>query len=93
MPCCGQNREKARMAVTTAVVDTKVPAPKAVQQSAAVPLGRIQKLHYNGMSTVQVRGPQTGRTYVFTRTAPDVPVDRRDAESLMRIGLFRLAAL
>jgi hypothetical protein len=54
-------------------------------------MGRSSKLRYTGMSPVQVRGQQTGRTYSFSRTAPEAEVDRRDLEGLMRIGLFRRA--
>jgi hypothetical protein len=49
------------------------------------------KLHYTGVAAVRVRGPQTGRHYEFSGAAPDGKVDRRDAEGLMRIGLFRRA--
>jgi hypothetical protein len=49
------------------------------------------KLHYTGGAPVRVRGPQTGRTYEFSGAHPNGAVERRDAEGLMRIGLFRRA--
>ena len=49
----------------------------------------MTKLHYTGLAAIRVKGPGTGKTYVFAGAAPDVAVDRRDVEGLMRVGLFR----
>jgi hypothetical protein len=70
---------------------TAVAAVKASAAAAPAPSGPTVKLHYTGVAPVRVRGPQTGRTYEFSGAAPDGKVDRRDAEGLIRIGLFRRA--
>lgn len=76
---------------------TAVPAAqvKRVQpQSLAPPdvaSGATVKLHYTGVAAIRVKGQHTGRMYVFTGAEPDRSVDRRDAVSLMQIGLFRRA--
>jgi hypothetical protein len=99
MSCCGQSRARVAAAAPTKTA-TAVPAAKAALvkpvapksiAAAAAPSGPTMKLHYTGVAPVRVRGPQTGRTYVFSGAAPIGAVDRRDAEGLMRIGLFRRA--
>jgi hypothetical protein len=93
MPCCGQNREKAQAAAAPAPAKTVTAVP-AVKTSASAPppaSGPTAKLHYTGVAAVRVRGPQTGRTYEFSGASPDARVDRRDADGLIRIGLFRRA--
>ena len=96
MSCCGQNREKA--AVAAQPVARVVPATPVNTRQAAAPAtagpastGPTTKLHYSGTARIQVKGPRTGRTYVVSGRAPDVVVDRRDADALMRIGLFQRA--
>jgi hypothetical protein len=76
-------------------METPVPAPAPTPvnvrpvpiQPAAVTSGA--RLQYTGVAPVQVKGPQTGRMYVFSRAAPVASVDRRDINGLLRIGLFR----
>ena len=69
------------------------PAPTPVKarpipiQPAATKAGA--RLQYTGVAPIQVKGPYTGRTYVFSRTAPVASVERRDLTGLLRIGLFR----
>jgi hypothetical protein len=91
MSCCGQNREKARVAAQP--VTRVVPATPVNTRQAAAPktTGPTTKLRYSGTARIQVKGPRTGRTYVVSGRAPDVVVDRRDADALMRIGLFQRA--
>ncbi|MGC1421500.1 MAG: hypothetical protein WA815_04075 [Terracidiphilus sp.] len=94
MSCCGQNRQTAA-AVTP--VATAVPAAqvKRVQPKSPalrdVASGPTVKLHYTGVTAIRLKGQRTGRMYVFTGAEPDRTVDRRDAVSLMQIGLFRRA--
>ena len=48
-------------------------------------------LHHRHPRAVMVRGPVTGRAYVFSAGEPDQPVDARDAEGLLRTGHFARA--
>jgi hypothetical protein len=98
MSCCGQNREKARTATvrpapasqTNQAIAEAAPLRQASEsvRGASAPAGPATKLRYSGTAQIQVRGPRTGRYYVFSRSAPEAAVDRRDAEALMRMGLF-----
>jgi len=45
-------------------------------------------LRYLGPKRVLVRGPATGRQYDFSAAAPTLPVDARDADSLLRTRQF-----
>ena len=45
-------------------------------------------LRHRHRSPVMVRGPVTGRAYVFSAAQPEQPVDARDAEGLLRTGHF-----
>jgi hypothetical protein len=73
----------------TAPVAAKNTTPAA---AASATFGPTVKLHYTGVAPVRVKGPKTGRIYEFSRAHPDGVVDRRDAEGLMRIALFRRGA-
>ncbi len=87
MSCCGENREKVKPAIQPA----RVAAFKAQGASSApLPSTPIVKLRYTGTSPIRVRGPETGYTYEFSADQPESPVDRRDAEGLIRIGLFQV---
>ncbi|HXJ94645.1 MAG TPA: hypothetical protein VMT20_17495 [Terriglobia bacterium] len=57
----------------------------AVMQAMHAPVN----LRYLKNSAVQVRGSATGRQYEFSPSRPAQGVDRRDAEALLRTGLFR----
>jgi len=46
-------------------------------------------LRYLKNSAVSVRGSATGKSYEFSPSRPAQGVDRRDAEALLRTGLFR----
>jgi len=46
-------------------------------------------LRYLKSSAVRVRGSATGKQYEFSPSRPAQGVDRRDAEALLRTGLFR----
>lgn len=46
-------------------------------------------LEYLESSPIQVRGPATGRQYMFSGTQPVQPVDLRDADALLRTRFFR----
>jgi hypothetical protein len=68
------------------------PAWVSHQAPARATPGASAKLHYTGVAGVRVRGPETGRMYVFSGAHPDAAVDRRDVDGLIRIGLFRRGA-
>jgi hypothetical protein len=78
--------------VATAVPATQVKKvqPKSPAQADVVSSPTV-KLHYTGVAAIRVKGQHSGRMYVFTGAEPDRSVDRRDAVSLMQIGLFRRA--
>ncbi len=57
----------------------------AVLQALHAPVN----LRYLKSSPVRVRGSATGRQYEFSASRPAQTVDRRDAEALLRSGLFR----
>jgi hypothetical protein len=64
---------------------------KPAAAAAPAASGPTVKLHYTGIALVRVTGPATGRSYQFSKAHPDGAVDRRDADGLMRIALFRRA--
>jgi hypothetical protein len=100
MSCCGQHRE-TQGATASAVHPSSVASPlKASVQpslttrgsmwgSASLALaGRGVQLRYRDRAPVQVRGPATGRTYVFSAVQPVQVVDARDADGLLRTRMF-----
>jgi hypothetical protein len=98
MSCCGHKREQAVAvyAPVRSIPFSGVSGPRAAVAAASAPAtattnGPATKLRYTGVAPIQVKGPRTGRNYVFSGNAPEVPVDRRDSDALMRIGLFRRA--
>jgi hypothetical protein len=46
-------------------------------------------IRYLRTTDIAVRGPATGRRYVFSGGSPVQVVDTRDAAALLRSGLFR----
>jgi hypothetical protein len=94
MSCCGQNRQAAaamgRVATAVPATQVKQAQPKNSVQADVVS-GPTVKLHYTGVAAIRVKGQHSGRMYVFNGAEPDRSVDRRDAVSLMQIGLFRRA--
>ena len=86
MSCCGQNREQA---AKSAIQPARVAAFKAQSPgNSALPSTPTVNLQYTGTAPIRVRGPETGYTYEFSTANAEVQVDRRDAEGLIRIGLF-----
>jgi hypothetical protein len=78
MSCCGQKRQALR---TTTVRQ----APPKV---ASPVLSEAIQLAYRGDSSMVVRGPQTGTTYLFGPRGNGLMVDGRDAPMLLRSGQF-----
>ena len=101
MACCGQLRSAFRLeSAGTPTVPTSPsrtppsPNPNAPPPSTHRPVlnagpttpGVI--LHYTQETPVLVRGPVSGREYRFSRSDPNHAVDARDADTLIRTGLF-----
>lgn len=59
--------------------------------SSARPASRAMLLRYVERKGVVVRGPASGVDYRFTAESPVQGVDVRDADSLLRSGLFMRA--
>jgi hypothetical protein len=49
----------------------------------------MARLRYTGVAEIVVLGPQSGRSYAFSGSAPERPVHKADVEGLLRVGLFR----
>ncbi len=79
MACCGEKR--TREAARYRSVTREAPAGEARP-------GPESRLRFTGRSAILVRGPATGRTYAFTREAPEQPVARADLDALLRTRLF-----
>jgi hypothetical protein len=61
----------------------------AAAGAASASTGSPVRLRYSGVAEISVRGPRSGRTYIFSNRAPDRLVEGRDVDGLMRMGLFR----
>lgn len=87
MTCCGQTRSRAgaNPAVMTASV-----AAGTVRPGLAKSQGEVV-LRYRDRARILVRGPVTGRSYVFSAEQPTQPVASRDAELLLATRYFARA--
>jgi hypothetical protein len=67
------------------------PVPSALDPAASrsAPSPGAVKVRYLEHSPIVVRGPATGRHYVFSGDHPAQLVDRRDADSLLQTRFFR----
>ncbi len=81
MGCCGKAREAARGEY----------ASVTPQKVTAQPGYAGVTLRYLGRYAIRIRIPRTGCVNTFRPEEPDQLIDRRDAEVLLRTGLFRLA--
>ena len=78
-------REPARPATPRVAPTVSVPSRAAAPTRAGSP----SRLRYTGVAEIAVRGPHSGRAYVFSSRAPERLVEGRDVDGLMRMGLFR----
>ena len=62
-----------------------------LNSSNRVETARHVQLRYRDRAPVQVRGPVTGRTYVFSAAQPVQTVDAREADGLLRTKMFSRA--
>ncbi len=86
MPCCGAGRARVSGALPNprTASRSQIPnTPAASYQSAGV------IFEYVGGAGLTVRGPVTGRTYVFAKPGVQVAADARDANSLATVPLLR----
>ena len=81
MSCCGQRRAMVR--------ETPAVARAATAPPPAIPAPGTRWLRYVGAASVIVRGPVTRREYTFAGALAVLRVDVRDADQLLRTGLFR----
>ena len=89
MSCCGLNRI---LAVTPAF-PTGSTAPSGIAGDIPTRTAtRAQRgdipLRYREHARILVRGPVTGRSYVFSATQPTQPVNPHDAVHLLRSRYF-----
>jgi len=95
MSCCGRSR--ANLGVSSAARRPAGAGTAAavvaggLQLAARLPIepGAMQTLRYVGGRDVTVRGPVTGRTYLFSAAIPTRAVDAQDAMVLLRTAYFR----
>jgi hypothetical protein len=87
MGCCGQRRTVLRGAVGR----LRLPAPAPSPATAPEPRSETVRLVYITNAALRVRGTDTGRTYEFSAAHSTQVVHRRDADALLRTGLFRIA--
>lgn len=52
---------------------------------------RPVRLRFLGQGTAEVKGPGTGKPYVFSEAAREVEVDPRDAKQILQVPSFVMA--
>ena len=99
--CCGSRRSAWRAASTSAKAATAsrpvghdLPERPAAGAGSPAPMSNQSAfpavdLHYGETAEIRVRGPITGRPYVFSGSQPVQAVDARDAAILTRNSSFR----
>lgn len=97
--CCGQKRSELsrapeRMAAPTARQNEHrqtMPSehPVGANPAPAQPSYGMAALRYLEKSPIRVRGPVSGREYVFSASNPVHPVDVRDVTALLATRFFR----
>jgi hypothetical protein len=91
MGCCGKAR--ANLSVSRSALSTgsssRSPQANGIGSRAITAGAGAMQIRYLGRSDIVVRGPLTGRAYAFSPADPVHPVDRRDADILLRTSFFR----
>ena len=85
MGCCGQTRSLASAPPQSAMT---VSAPAATVASGVAKSSNEVVLRYRQRARILVRGPVTGRPYVFSVDQPTQLVASRDAELLLTTQYF-----
>jgi hypothetical protein len=97
MGCCGKARANlsvSRAAIARTPTPVSGASPETVGRMHPLPIvvgNTPTQLRYSGTSNIVVRGPATGRSYIFSHAEPVRTVDRRDAAVLLRTHYFRQA--
>jgi hypothetical protein len=81
MPCCGSRRIELA-ARFHAAPRALAESPDPIRQEAVV------ALRYSGSAKLALRGPATGRVYRIGPRMRQLSADARDADALIRTGLF-----
>ena len=85
MGCCGKKREAQKMQ-EVACVARRVAPPLPPEPAPVLAPDSEQLFHNSGTANVSVRGPVTGRIYVFPANGETVSVDSRDMPYLSAIS-------
>jgi hypothetical protein len=75
MSCCGQNRQALKQ--------------HRISVTAEPPPPLSSRLKYTGRSEIILRGPASGRSYLFAPEGPAQEIDAADLAALTATGLFR----
>ncbi len=90
MSCCGRTRPVSRERTAAAAIgarqETAISPPSA---ASATRTPSAVWLRYTGGSSVRMRGPVTGREYVFSDRRLIQRIDAGDAAALVQTRLFR----
>ena len=92
--CCGSRRSAWRAASPSPEAATASPPVRHDPPGRPAPMSVRSAfpsvdLYYSETAEIRVRGPVTGRPYVFSGSEPVQAVDARDAAILTRNGSFR----
>lgn len=79
MSCCGQRRQEMRAAMQRQAPPEPEPL---VRPESPIPIV------YLGKGSIVVRGPVTGKTYLFASAGEPLLVDERDAPAFLRSAPF-----
>ena len=87
MACCGSPRTRTRLRRNGA----RRPAlPAATSPAPSRTRGPVVAMTYGGAHRLTVRGPVTGRVYVFPSDSRAIAVDSRDARLMQGVPGLRL---
>jgi hypothetical protein len=87
MSCCGSKRAEAQRPHLT-----RTSPPLTFERPPTATAATIEvELRYTGERGLSLRGPASGRVYVFATNGASRRVDARDVESLLRMRWFERA--
>jgi hypothetical protein len=89
MACCGPPRTSTRARRNGA---RPPPGPAAISPAPARTRGPVVAMTYGGAHRLSVRGPVTGRVYVFPSDGRPIAVDSRDARLMQGVPGLRPAS-
>jgi hypothetical protein len=74
MSCCGQNRQALKQ--------------NRISVTAEPPPPPSSRVKYTGHSEMLMRGPSSGRSYLFAPQGPAQEIEASDLAAIMATGLF-----